>query len=100
MTAQIRQNASNARTLEGSLPGQQGTLEIISTRNSTLQDVLFFYNVTLLNPQVLGGLFIGVLLAFLFLDETVNAVNVIGIGLVASTVATLVVAAEAISDEL
>jgi K(+)-stimulated pyrophosphate-energized sodium pump len=70
----------DARTLYGSIAGpgrqpQPGVFEIISTRNSTLQDVLFFYNVTLLNPQVLGGLFIGVLLAFLFCALTMQAVG-------------------------
>jgi K(+)-stimulated pyrophosphate-energized sodium pump len=70
----------NARKLHGELLGpggepRPGILEIIATRNSTLQDVLFFYNVTLLNPQVLGGLFIGVLLAFLFCALTMQAVG-------------------------
>src|SRR5690606_33180768 len=49
--------------------------EIVSTRNGTLEDVLGFYNVTLINPRVLGGIFIGVLLAFLFCALTMNAVG-------------------------
>jgi K(+)-stimulated pyrophosphate-energized sodium pump len=82
MNARTAANPAAARTLVGGLvsPGGQpqpdaATVEIISTRNSTLQDVLFFYNVTLLNPQVLGGLFIGVLLAFLFCALTMQAVG-------------------------
>jgi H(+)-translocating pyrophosphatase len=51
------------------------TVQIIPTRRSTIQDVLYFYDVTLLNPRVLGGVFIGVLLAFLFCAMTMNAVG-------------------------
>ena len=50
-------------------------LPIASTDNGTLRDVLTYYSVTLLNPRVLGGLFIGVLLAFLFCALTMNAVG-------------------------
>jgi H(+)-translocating pyrophosphatase len=50
-------------------------LPIASTDNGTLRDVLTYYDVTLLNPRVLGGLFIGVLLAFLFCALTMNAVG-------------------------
>ena len=49
--------------------------EIISTRNGTLQDVLAYYDVTIANPRLLGGLFMGVLLAFLFCAMTMNAVG-------------------------
>ena len=50
-------------------------LEIISTRNGSLQDVLAFYDVSIANPRVLGGLFIGVMLTFLFCALTMNAVG-------------------------
>ncbi|VAX41713.1 Pyrophosphate-energized proton pump [hydrothermal vent metagenome] len=49
--------------------------EIISTRNGRLQDILAFYDVTIANPRLLGGIFIGVLLAFLFCALTMNAVG-------------------------
>ncbi len=49
--------------------------EVISAKNGRLQDVLAFYDVTLTNPRVLGGLFIGVLLAFLFCALTMDAVG-------------------------
>jgi Na+/H+-translocating membrane pyrophosphatase len=48
---------------------------VISSRRGTIQDVLAFYDVTLTNPRVLGGLFMGVLLAFLFCALTMNAVG-------------------------
>ncbi len=51
------------------------SLEIVSSRNGMLQDVLGFYDVTIANPKLLGGLFIGVLLAFLFCALTMNAVG-------------------------
>lgn len=51
------------------------TFEVIQARNAQIGDVLAFYNVTPLNPQVLGGLFIGVLLTFLFCALTLNAVG-------------------------
>ncbi len=55
--------------------GHDYEIEVISSRNGTLGDVLTFYDVTLTNPRVLGGLFIGVLLAFLFCALTMNAVG-------------------------
>lgn len=51
------------------------TFEVIQAKNAQIGDVLSFYNVTPLNPQVLGGLFIGVLLTFLFCALTLNAVG-------------------------
>ena len=50
-------------------------LEVIAARNATIGDVLHFYDVTMTNPRVLGGVFIGVLLAFLFCALTMNAVG-------------------------
>jgi len=49
--------------------------EVIRVSNSTIEDVLRFYNVTFMNPRALGGMFIGVLLAFLFCAMTMNAVG-------------------------
>jgi len=50
-------------------------VEIASARRGTISDVLRFYDVTLANPRLLGGIFIGVLLAFLFCALTMNAVG-------------------------
>lgn len=49
--------------------------EIIAARKATIADTLAFYDVTLINPRVLGGLFIGVLLTFLFCAMTMSAVG-------------------------
>jgi len=51
------------------------SFDIISTRNGRIADVLAFYDVSLANPRVLGGIFIGVMLAFLFCALTMNAVG-------------------------
>ena len=50
-------------------------LEIISSRNGTLGDIANFYDLSLTNPRVLGGVFVGVMLAFLFCALTMNAVG-------------------------
>ena len=49
--------------------------EIVSASTGTVFDVLNFYDVALTNPRVLSGLFLGVLLAFLFCAMTMNAVG-------------------------
>jgi H(+)-translocating pyrophosphatase len=51
------------------------TFQVIKTGNAEITDVLSFYEVTPLNPRTLGGLFIGVLLTFLFCALTMNAVG-------------------------
>ncbi|MHC4218941.1 MAG: sodium/proton-translocating pyrophosphatase, partial [Planctomycetota bacterium] len=42
---------------------------------ATIQQILAFYKVTLMNPRVLGGIFLGVLLAFVFCALTMQAVG-------------------------
>jgi H(+)-translocating pyrophosphatase len=49
--------------------------EVIAARNAHLSDVLRFYDVSLTNPAVLAGLFIGTLLTFLFCALTMSAVG-------------------------
>ena len=48
---------------------------VILTSESEISDILAFYDVTLTNPRVLGGVFIGVLLVFLFCALTLKAVG-------------------------
>jgi K(+)-stimulated pyrophosphate-energized sodium pump len=55
--------------------GDRPAFIVTSTRQGAIQDILAFYNVTLTNPKVLGGLFVGVLLTFLFCALTMNAVG-------------------------
>jgi H(+)-translocating pyrophosphatase len=49
--------------------------DIAPADRATIEQVLAFYNVTLMNPRVLGGVFLGVLLAFTFCAMTMNAVG-------------------------
>ena len=51
------------------------TLEVASSMDGSIEDVLAFYDVTIANPRLLGGIFIGVMLAFLFCALTMNAVG-------------------------
>ena len=57
-------------------PGEANLdFEIVSIAEAGLPQVLAYYNVTLMNPRVLGGLFIGVMLVFVFCAMTMNAVG-------------------------
>ncbi|MCP4836137.1 MAG: V-type H(+)-translocating pyrophosphatase, partial [Phycisphaera sp.] len=49
--------------------------EIVSTKTATIPQLLRYYNVTLMNPKVLAGLFLGVMLVFVFCAMTMNAVG-------------------------
>lgn len=57
------------------IAGEDWTATLASSEKGSVSDVLKFYDVTLANPKLLGGLFIGVLLAFLFCALTMNAVG-------------------------
>jgi len=57
------------------IAGEGWTATLASSERGMIKDVLTFYNVTLANPKLLGGIFIGVLLAFLFCALTMNAVG-------------------------
>jgi K(+)-stimulated pyrophosphate-energized sodium pump len=50
-------------------------LTLVTTRGATISDILAFYDVTIGNPRVLGGLFIGTTLVFLFCALTMSAVG-------------------------
>jgi Na+/H+-translocating membrane pyrophosphatase len=51
------------------------TLRVVSARRASLAQYMTFYNVTLMNPKTLCGLFSGVLLVFLFCSMTMQAVG-------------------------
>ena len=51
------------------------TLELVATNRASLKQYMTFYDVTLMNPKVLCGMFSGVLLAFLFCALTMKAVG-------------------------
>ena len=47
----------------------------VRTADATLQDFMIHYDVTLMNPNVLAGIFIGFMMAFVFCGLTMNAVG-------------------------
>ncbi len=49
--------------------------EVIQVANASFQDFMNYYNVSLMNPIVLVGVFIGSMMAFLFCGLTMNAVG-------------------------
>lgn len=48
---------------------------MIKTHKATFVDFMYYYDVTLMNPKVLSGIFIGSMMAFLFCGLTMNAVG-------------------------
>ena len=48
---------------------------IISNKRATIPDFVRYYNVTVMNPKVLVGMFLGVMLAFVFCAMTMKAVG-------------------------
>lgn len=58
-----------------------GTIEItvggtsVPLQDATFFDFMHYYDVTLMNPKVLSGMFIGSMMAFLFCGLTMNAVG-------------------------
>jgi len=57
------------------IAGENWHATLASTNRGRVKDVLAFYDVTLANPKLLGGVFIGAMLAFLFCALTMNAVG-------------------------
>ncbi len=56
-----------------SLP--ERSYELVSAREASLAQYMAFYDVTLMNPKVLCGMFCGVMLAFVFCAMTMEAVG-------------------------
>jgi len=51
------------------------TIQMVRSQKASLLQFMSFYNVTLMNPKVLCGMFAGVLLVFLFSSMTMEAVG-------------------------
>ena len=49
--------------------------ELIDAANATIPDIVALYDINLMNPVVLCGIFIGAMMAFLFCGLTMNAVG-------------------------
>ena len=54
---------------------QKGSSRIISLHDATIPDFARYYDVTLMNPKILVGMFLGVMLAYVFSAMTMQAVG-------------------------
>ncbi|MDR3000521.1 MAG: sodium-translocating pyrophosphatase [Fibromonadaceae bacterium] len=54
---------------------ESGTLVGMSAQNVNIVDFMTAYNLTLMNPMLLGGMFIGTMLIFVFSSMTIHAVG-------------------------
>ncbi|MAJ46126.1 MAG: V-type H(+)-translocating pyrophosphatase [Planctomycetes bacterium TMED75] len=62
----------------GNFKGVNDTMQLVEITpipEASLPQVLAYYDVTLMNPRVLSGLFIGVMMVFVFCAMTMNAVG-------------------------
>lgn len=48
---------------------------VLDTAKASFVDFMYYYDVTLMNPKVLSGIFLGSMMAFLFCGLTMNAVG-------------------------
>ncbi len=55
--------------------GTDQVFKVVAASKASLQQYMLYYNVTLMNPKVLAGMFAGVLLVFLFSALTMKAVG-------------------------
>lgn len=68
-------NAVDANRYTVQWPEMSKSFDIVSSRQATIDEIMRYFDVTLTNPKVISGLFIGVLLTFLFCALTLNAVG-------------------------
>jgi inorganic pyrophosphatase/K(+)-stimulated pyrophosphate-energized sodium pump len=68
-------NASKGDTVEVDLQALLDNDKVVSNSDATIPDFVRFYNVTIMNPKVLVGMFMGVMLAFVFCAMTMKAVG-------------------------
>ena len=68
---EIRIGLTRLGTIDLSMPNG----DVVSTANATFVDFMNYYDVTLMNPKVLSGMFLGSMMAFLFCGLTMNAVG-------------------------
>ncbi len=72
----IKETANNSE-VEGTvdLERMEEAGLVVSVQQATMPDFVRYYNVTLMNPNVLVGIFMGVMLAFVFCAMTMKAVG-------------------------
>ncbi len=71
--------AAYATTVKEALAKDVASIDVgageVATSAASIPQIMEYYNVTLLNPQVLCGLFVGVMLVMVFCAMTMNAVG-------------------------
>jgi K(+)-stimulated pyrophosphate-energized sodium pump len=65
----------NVRRLTLMVDNRPHAVDVVTAKDASLSQYMSYYDVTLLNPKVLCGLFAGVLLVFLFSAMTMKAVG-------------------------
>ncbi len=74
----VKPGEAGARRMTARLVrGQEevATMEVVNASKASLPDLMRYYNVTITNPKVLAGLFVGVMLVFVFCAMTMQAVG-------------------------
>ena len=66
---------SNAYQVAVSGDETDWNFSLVPTHRAGIKQLLSFYDISLMNPKVLSGLFLGVMLAFVFCALTMNAVG-------------------------
>lgn len=57
------------------IPGLEGQFREVAVSSATIPDFMDFYQINLMNPKVLIGMFIGAMMSFVFCGLTMNAVG-------------------------
>ena len=65
----------NAYEVAWPVPGGVLRFQLVPTEHATIKQLLRFYEINLMNPRVMGGVFLGVMLAFVFCAMTMSAVG-------------------------
>ncbi|MDG2053885.1 MAG: sodium-translocating pyrophosphatase [Phycisphaerales bacterium] len=54
---------------------EPASFQLVAAHRATISQILNFYDISIMNPRVLGGIFLGVMLAFVFCAMTMSAVG-------------------------
>ena len=68
-------NASKGDSINVNLQALVDNDKVVSNSDATIPDFVRYFNVTIMNPKVLVGMFMGVMLAFVFCALTMKAVG-------------------------
>jgi inorganic pyrophosphatase/K(+)-stimulated pyrophosphate-energized sodium pump len=71
----VIENAEVGATVTVNLKALLDDVKVVANESATMPDFVRYYNVTIMNPKVLVGMFMGVMLAFVFCSLTMKAVG-------------------------